>query len=79
MKSFLFENFVLLFYSCGLYTFLQEQLHINVAAQISSLACNLLKMGIYFNNFKKNVLGKNPVMRLNQIAANVNAPNHFHF
>ena len=48
-----------------------------------SLACNLLKMNAYSNDFEKILLAKNPCdcsqMRSNHIAANVNAPNHFIF
>ena len=48
-----------------------------------SLACNLLKMDACFSDFEKMFLAKNPCdcnqMRSNQIAANTNALNHFHF
>ena len=48
-----------------------------------SLACKLLKMDAYANNFEKKFIAKNPCncnqIRSNQIPANVNALNHFHF
>ena len=47
------------------------------------LACNVLKMDDYYNNFQKNFLAKNPgdcnQIRPNQIAATENSLNHFHF
>ena len=48
-----------------------------------SLACNFLKMDACSNDFEKIFLAKNLCdynqMRSNQIAANINALNHFHF
>ena len=48
-----------------------------------SLACNLLKMDAYSNDFQNVVLAKNPCncnqIRSDQIAASGNALNHFHF
>ena len=48
-----------------------------------SLACNLLKMNVYPNDFEKVILAKNPFdcnqIRSNQIAASINTLNHFHF
>ena len=48
-----------------------------------SLAWNLLKMDACSNNFEKMFLARNPCecnqMRSNQIAANINTLNHFHF
>ena len=50
---------------------------------IFSLTCNLLKMDAYSNDFQKIFLARNPCdcnqIRSNQIAASVNALNHFHF
>ena len=48
-----------------------------------SLACNLLKMDAYSNDFEKIFLVKKNCdcnhIRSNQVAASVNALNHFHF
>ena len=50
---------------------------------ICSLTCNLLKMDAYSNDFLKIFLARNPCdcnqIGSNQIAASVNALNHFHF
>ena len=50
---------------------------------IFSLACSLLKMDACSNDFEKIFLAQNPCdcnqMKSNQIAANINALNHFHF
>ena len=48
-----------------------------------SLACNLLKMDAYSNDFQNIFLAKNLCdcnqIRSKQIFVNVNAPNHFSF
>ena len=48
-----------------------------------SLACNLLKMDAYSNDFEKIFLAKNPrncnQIRSNEIAVSVNALNKFYF
>ena len=51
--------------------------------RIFSLACNLLKVDAYSNDFEKMFLAKSPCncnqIRSNQIAASANALSHFHF